>query len=326
MKLKSLSVFFLFFSACTTSSAPKEESPTVPDTQTPIAAVKLSPLPEKAAEKSTIKARGLRVVSWNLKQFRHKGQDVGAVIEVLASLAPDLIGVEEVLKGEGGEAGILEIVAGLSTRLKAKYCFAFSEVPTDAREKYAFLWRVESIAYIGEFGSKKKNLDCSSPSNMGVLPLATKFAAEIVREPGYGVFRALASGREFWASAVHLVPPEKDPAKEVPALFQSYAALGSKFAAAPAFVMGDFNLPNDNATFSAARSEKFHPIPARPVQTTLKSKSRVLANSYDSFFVRNAECKFIGATNTFDFFPKKSVSEVFYGLSDHLPISMDCDT
>ena len=287
--------------------------------------MKLAPPPSAGVAETGAKSRGLRVVSWNLKQFRHKGQDVGAVVEVLASLAPDLIGIEEVLKGEGGDAGVLEIVASLSARLKAKYCYAFSGVPTGAREKFAFVWRVGSVAYIGEFGSKKKNLNCSTPSDVGSLPLAAKFSEKIVREPGYGVFRSLASGREFWASGVHLVPPEKDPAKEVPVLFQSYAALGPKFVAAPAFVMGDFNLPNDHAAFSAARSDKFYPIPSSPVKTTLKSKSRLLANSYDTFFVRNAECKFVGATNTFDFFPKKSVSEVFNTISDHVPIATDSD-
>ena len=52
------------------------------------AAVQLAPTPLEAV-KSGAKARGLRVVSWNLKQFRHKGQDVVAVVEVLPTGRPE---------------------------------------------------------------------------------------------------------------------------------------------------------------------------------------------------------------------------------------------
>lgn len=257
----------------------------------------------------SVPARGqLTVVSWNTKHLGRKNFDSTAVAGLFEHA--DILTFQEVNTSKSGQGALKEIATQLSLRSGEKICWALSEIPTEANERYGYLWKNSKISYIKTNGQVLE--DC--PSSALTIRLGVKNAQKIVREPSYGVFRLKANGARFVLASIHLVPASKGPEKEVPALFETL-----RNESLPVIVAGDFNLNATHSVYFVARQDGYQPALVG-VKTSLKKSERSLSRPYDNFWYRGLGLSQVQVLNLYELFPNMNKDDIYNNLSDHCPI------
>lgn len=265
-----------------------------------------APEPVPAPEANPDDANKFTVISWNVKKMGHKNLDVERIAMLLSDA--DLITFQEVNKGGPGQDAVRKIMALLSTR--EKMCWALSDPPSGALERYAYIWKNKKIAYVKTDGSILE--DCTSSAVE--VALDVKAADKIIREPALGTFYDKTAKRKFTFASIHLVPTQKRPQDEVPPLFESFDGY-----AGPLIIAGDFNLRPWHESFMIARQMKF--LPALKLDlTSLKSAKRELNAPYDNFWYRELKLESKVVINLYDAFPNVPEEDIFNKISDHCPI------
>ncbi len=256
----------------------------------------------------------LTIISWNMKHLGRANQNTEAAASLLSG--GDLITLQEVNSTESGHTALMR----LATQLRKvspgeRICVGLSEIPTEGKERYGYLWKDSRVSYVKANG---EILD-SCPSSAVTIRLGVKNADRIVREPAYGTFLARAVKKRFVLASVHLLPSGKKPQREVPPLFDTF-----KEVSEPVIVAGDYNLDSGHSAFDSARGLQFSAA-FIGTKTSLKSKKRELSKPYDNFWFKNVNLKASRVINLYDALPKMAQKEIFNSLSDHCPIVGEFD-
>ena len=257
----------------------------------------------------------MTVTSWNVEHLGRKSFDLRE--NPLLDNA-DVITFQEVNLSKSGRDALRLIKVGIEQRTQHKMCYAFSKVPSDAKEVYGFIWRNDRIAYIKADGTVK--MDCDK--NAIVIRLGEKNKDRIVREPAILtlVFKPIA--RPFALASIHLVPENKNPAAEVEPLFDTFADVKI-----PIIVAGDYNLGPEPSVrfgdpFAYARGLHFASVfVSNGVKTSIKSSERAYNKPFDNFWHRGFDVTGLGIVDILEIFGDLDVATIRRTISDHAPIS-----
>ena len=253
-----------------------------------------------------------RLTTYNTK---HLGRDSGDPQKIAAMIAgSDFVALQEVNTGDTGAKALAKVAAELGLLEKTKFCFALSEIPTDAKERYGAIWREDKISYVTQDG--KEIGEC--PKFAITLRLGAKHADKIIREPAVGTFKEKASGAKFVFATIHLIPTAKHPETEVEPLFDTMDSLPGKYAK---IIVGDFNLASSSPSFSNATRRGFLPALSCEVKTSLKLKTKEYSQAYDNIFYRGCTISNASVGNPYVKFPTLTPSQVYRQISDHAPVS-----
>ncbi len=251
------------------------------------------------------------VVSWNAKHLGRKNQDLASAAQLL--IEGDIIAVQEVNSSESGKNALSSLTITLQKLTNSHYCFAYSEIPTDAKERYALIWKQDLINYV----TTKGEVLATCPKVAITLRLGSAGAEKIVREPAVGVFLETSTNKKFHLATIHLVPTAKKPENEVPHLFSTVDGLPGKY---PRLIVGDFNLGSDHVAFTAAKSSSYVPAFSGAVKTSLKQKKREYSQPYDNMWGKDLTFQKAKVWDVFKQFSQFSAQTVYRDISDHAPI------
>lgn len=251
----------------------------------------------------------INVVSWNAKHLGRARQNLNLVAKLLGT--PDLIAIQEVNLSKTGAKALADLKSLLG--VSSEYCSALSEIPSDARERYAVLWKESTIAYVSANGTTLH----SCPEQPITLRLGNRHAEKIVREPAVGVFIVKATRIKFHLATIHLVPSRKRPEQEVQPLFETVDTLEGNF---PKIVLGDFNLASDDAAFFGARALGYSPAFDGDVKTSLRKNGAQRSRPYDNIWVKLATIIRSTVIDPVSKLPEVNPARFYDDISDHLPI------
>jgi endonuclease/exonuclease/phosphatase family metal-dependent hydrolase len=253
-----------------------------------------------------------RLTTFNTK---HLGRDSGDPQKIAAMIAgSDFVALQEVNTGDAGAKALAKVSEELGLLEKTKFCFALSEIPTDAKERYGAIWREDKISYVTQDG--KEIGEC--PKFAITLRLGAKHADKIIREPAVGTFKEKAGGAKFVFATIHLIPTAKHPETEVEPLFDTMDSLPGKYAK---LIVGDFNLASNSPSFANATRRGFKPALSGEVKTSLKLKLKEYSQAYDNIFYRGCTVTNASVGNPYLKFPALTPSQVYRQVSDHAPVS-----
>lgn len=260
-----------------------------------------NPLPPTGGNKT------LTVASWNVKRLGRNSFDF-TTAKLLD--AADVITFQEVNIRDSGQKALLELANGMSARTGEKICMGLSEIPTEAQERYAYLWKDKRVAYVRADGQILE----TCPASAVTLRLGVRHADQIAREPAFGTFYFRSVGRPFVLASIHLRPSGKKPQLEVPPLFSTFEAIEI-----PLIVAGDYNLDSTHSAFQTALAMGFRPA-MKGVKTSLKMKKRELNKPYDNFWYRQIVMTRSSVLNLYRIFPQMEARTIYNDISDHSPI------
>lgn len=265
----------------------------------------------------------LHVISWNIRDFGgRKSLNLDAVAGILQD--GDIATIQEVVAGPAGRARLVELDRKLEELTGAQFCTGLSKLPSDSDERFGFVWRHSRIYLARTASGKRPKLMRACPGAPVSIELAAEYATKIIREPALALFYSRSHGKLFALASLHLVPTAKKPRREIEPTFKAvdaYEKLANPGMRLPMIVAGDFNLgPNDTAFKRFARGLGFAPV-LQGQATSLKMKKRLLNKPYDNFWTRNIHVAKAKVHDLYKLFPKLAIKEIYYGISDHAPIS-----
>lgn len=257
----------------------------------------------------SLQGNALDVISWNTKHLGRDGFRTDLAIPLIEDA--DIITLQEVGISESSMNSLKTLADNLNKKTGAKMCIGLSEIPTGSKERYAYLWRNDSVAYIKVDGVSI--MDC--PDTAITIRLGVKHAKEIVREPAFGTFLDKRVNERFVLASIHLVPSGKSPQKEIPPLIDTFKDVNE-----PTIIAGDFNLDSSHPSFQSVFDLAFKAV-FLGIPTSLKMKKRLLNKPYDNFIYRKLFLTKAHVINLYDLLPKIDQQIIYKDLSDHSPIA-----
>ncbi len=260
----------------------------------------------------------LTILSWNTK---HLGRDKYLADEATLLLRDaDIVTFQEVATSDKGLAALKRVAELIGKKTGDFWCMGLSEIPTDSKERYAYLWRNQRISYVKTDGTVIQDCKAHSDGSAFTIRLGVKHASSIVREPAVGTFTEKTSGKKFTLASIHLVPTKKEPWKEVGPLFDTFSGVEGVVV-----VAGDFNLESSHPSFESAYKMGFKAALGGEEKTSLKLKARSLNRAYDNLFYKGAAMKRSGTINMLEIFSKIDIKKIYQELSDHCPVFLQLD-
>lgn len=209
-------------------------------------------------------ASDIVVASWNIKRLGHGNQQSYPALAAVAGKA-DLLAVQEVMTEQGIKRleAALEQATGEPWGMMASHAIGSSRY----KEMYAFVWRESAVEYVD--------------GAVVYLDRGDRF----IREPFSARFASRRDGSQLALATVHILYGDgvSDRTPEIRALADHWQWLGEVYPGTPRMLVGDFNLPPENAAWAPLKQF------ARPLITrgasTLSSKNGRFANLYDNIWV-----------------------------------------
>ncbi|MGE0764459.1 MAG: endonuclease/exonuclease/phosphatase family protein [Bdellovibrionales bacterium] len=255
-------------------------------------------------------SKTMTVMSWNVK---HLGRELFNSAQASPLLADaDIVTFQEVNASETGLHALTNIARHLSDLTHERICIGLSQIPSDDRERYAYIWRNSRVAYVKTDGEIV--YDC--PNSAITIRLGVRNAAKIVREPALGTFYFKPAAKQFVLASIHLIPTAKKPKNEVEPLFDTFRSVQH-----PLIVAGDYNLGPSHRVFKGVMGLGFQGALAPGMKTSLRRKQRTLSKAYDNFWFRNIQLAGPPRVlNLYDIFTEKNRRDIYDNFSDHCPI------
>jgi deoxyribonuclease-1-like protein len=235
----------------------------------------------------------IKVTSWNIKHLG-KSKDAAEIVTIGNLLIDsDIIGIQEVVAGNGGPKAVERLHRYLTTKNKHwKYSLS-SKTSGSGTERYAYLWKTNKAT-----------------SQNGTLSPALEVGID--REPYIQTFNI--NGRELILVNFHAVPTDKHPSKEIEQLHTSPLIKSSSTG----LIMGDFNLSYKENAFNDLRALNYKShIRGKTSLKIKRSNGMHLSKEYDNIFTKGITVCDTGIT---DFSPTYPTLKEARNISDHLPI------
>jgi endonuclease/exonuclease/phosphatase family metal-dependent hydrolase len=243
-----------------------------------------------------------RVASWNIKRLSEGPTDLERVAKVIAHF--DLVAIQEVME----EHALMLLVAELQEVTGEEWGVMASHAigRGSYKEHYAFLWRKSLIDYVDGAVVYLDDRDVFARE-----PLSARFSS--------------ADGT-FILANIHVLygDSKSDREPEIRALRAYWDWLGTTFPDEQYFLVGDFNMPPDDASFSAL-GETALPL-IRSGATTLAHTDGQYANLYDNIWAPLGLKAGVSA-GIFDLisYLGDSNDAIRESVSDHAPVYMILD-
>ena len=224
---------------------------------------------------STIALADAVVGSWNILRLGH-GQQKSYPSLAKVGQHMDLIAVQEVMT----EEGLQRMEAALEKETGEQWSSLVSHAigSSSYKEMYAFIWRDSAIEYVD--------------GAVVYLDRGNNF----IREPYSARFASRKDGSQFAVATVHILYGKgiSDRTPEIRALADYWDWMGEVYEGTPRILVGDFNLPPENAAWASLKAK------AKPLitsgATTLSSINGRYANLYDNIWVeKNTQLRISGA-------------------------------
>lgn len=251
------------------------------------------------------------LVSWNAKHIGRAKQDLPRSAKLLKD--GDMIAIQEVNSTKSGAEALGQLADNLQKLTGNKYCIGVSEIPSDSRERYGFLWKEGIIGYVTTKGDVLKT--CSQFAV--TIKLGSTQADNMIREPAVAIFMEIKTSKKFLLGTVHLVPTAKKPEREVPFAFRALDDIQSKL---PRILVGDFNLSSDSYAFNEAKSNGYSPALPGNTKTSLSSTKRGFSKAYDNIFTKGIKSMEASVIDPFEGIPELNYKFIYNTISDHAPI------
>ena len=238
----------------------------------------------------------IRIVSWNIQNFGTQKEDQLNLMTCLLSDA-DIVVIQEVQIDFDGTKAIEMLEAELEKT--GKIWNSTTSLPTHGKgtERYSFLWKSATITLEGQAW------------------LETSMDSLLDREPYLARFRN--KGKSMLLANFHAVPKKKMPWLEIKELDK----LDKLYNNDNLIIIGDFNLSEDDSSFSKLKSLGFNSA-LHKVKTTIKMEPKgqeKFANAYDNFLYEKGRFDLLEA-GRLDFTVYFSTLQEARKVSDHLPI------
>jgi deoxyribonuclease-1-like protein len=242
----------------------------------------------------------IHFVMWNIQDLGKSKND--SVITYIAKQLrdADLVGVVEVVAGNGGAQAVARLADALN-RTGAAWDYTISD-PTSGKkgsERYAFLWKKSKIRKKGDAWLEKDHHE------------------EIVREPYTAEF--IHEQKPFLVSIFHAIPKSKQPETEI----KYIRFIAEKYRDRIWIIAGDFNCPQSHSVFGPIKKMGYEPV-LKNCKTTIRQNKKdtvCLASEYDNIFYQPLKVKVLnsGVTHFYKDFPELRFARK---ISDHLPVTM----
>ena len=204
-----------------------------------------------------------RIASWNIKRLRSDNKDFDAVVEVLSYF--DIVGIQEAMEEEAVNRLVTELedYTGGEWGVMASHAIGRGSY----KEHYVYVWRESRIEFVD--------------SALVYLDSRDVFA----REPLSARFRELESGNTFMLANIHVLygDSKSDRTPEIRALSDYWEWLGETFPEEQFFLMGDFNMQPDDASFLPLT--RYAQPAITEGATTLSTREGQYANLYDNIWI-----------------------------------------
>lgn len=175
-------------------------------------------------------ANGLAIASWNIERLGHGSSKNYEALGIIGTHF-DFIAVQEAMTAEGLEKlrASLEIASGEPWDMMYSHPIGRGSY----KEKYAFIWREESVAY-----------------ESGAVVYLDRYDL-YAREPYSARFIDLTTGEPFVAATVHIVFGRSvgDRTPEINELAEYWSWLHETYDDTPVLLLGDFNLSPTHAAW-----------------------------------------------------------------------------
>lgn len=202
-----------------------------------------------------------RVASWNIKRLGGGTRDYGKIAQVISHF--HLVAIQEVMD----EAALMELVRVLQGLTGEEWGVMASHAigRGSYKEHYAFVWRKSQVSFVD--------------SAIVYLDDRDVFA----REPLSARFQT-ADGNDFIVANIHVLygDSKADREPEIRALRAYWDWLGTTFPGEQFFLMGDFNMPPDDASWQEM-ADTAAPL-IQSGATTLSRTDGEYANLYDNIW------------------------------------------
>jgi deoxyribonuclease-1-like protein len=242
---------------------------------------------------------GIKVVSWNLRDFGKSKSDDEINYIANTIRAFDVIAIQEVVAGYGGAQAVARLADALN-RKGANWEYAISNPTISSSyktERYAFIWQAHKVSIVGEAW------------------LENRYAMEMDREPFLATFKVLDD--YFTLVNFHAITQSKQPEREIKYLKyfkDEYPKLNLIFC-------GDFNCPQSHSVFIPLKKMGYQPI-FTGQKTSLKrkcSESNCLSSEFDNIFYDAHVLQMAKSSVIHFYLDFIDLTQALF-ISDHLPI------
>ncbi|WP_309640749.1 endonuclease/exonuclease/phosphatase family protein [Flavobacterium sp.] len=245
-----------------------------------------------------------KVLSWNIENFgKSKSEaDISFIANTIKNY--DIVAIQEVVASYEGAQAVAKLAEDLNNNGN-QWDYVVSD-PTSSSayktERYAFIWKKNSIKRIGNAWLEKK------------------YNLEIDREPFLCTFQS--SETTFTLVTFHAITKSKQPETEIKYfkyLPEEYSNLNLIFA-------GDFNCPQSHSVFNPLKKMGYEPILVNQ-KTSLKKACKgdtCLASEFDNMFYNANKIK-ANKAGVISFYENFESLEGARMISDHIPIWVEFD-
>lgn len=254
-------------------------------------------------------SQAFTLINWNSKHLGRKSADLKKMARLLRKA--DIIALQEVNNPKTGLPALEELAGLLTNSRTGPICYILSDLPSGEDSiRYAFLWKLNKIRHF--VGTNQYANGCPEDKIVPITDSLTR--DQIRREPAWASFYSLQDRSAFILVNIHLLPPDRQPWKEVPHLFKSFEKTD-----APVLIAGDFNLGEHHKAFETALTRGYEPA-LIGVKTTLKAVSREYSSPLDNIWFRGLHLIRAQRIDVFDTFPRLSPKKIRSAISDHAPV------
>jgi deoxyribonuclease-1-like protein len=250
---------------------------------------------------STAKAQ-TKILSWNLENFG-KSKTERTISYIANTLKDyDIVAIQEVVAGNGGAQAVARLADELN-RKGTKWDYTISEPTTSSAyktERYAFLWKTNSVTKIGKAWLEKK------------------YGLEIEREPYFCTFKY--KEKQFTLVSFHAITKSKKPETEI----KYFQYLPKEYPNLNLIFMGDFNCPQSHMVFNLFKKIGYQSV-FENQKTSLKKECKnnvCLASEFDNIWYNRAKIERSKSAPILFYKTFKTLKEARI-ISDHIPIWME---
>ncbi len=239
------------------------------------------------------------LLSWNLADFGSSKSDSTLLFIVKQIKNYDIVALQEIVANDSGAQTVAKLADELN-RKGTKWAYAVSE-PTSSSayktERYAFLWKTNTVQLIGKPWLEKK------------------YNLEIDREPFYATFQY--QNKPFTVVNFHAITKKRQPETEI----KYFKFLPEQYPNLTLLFVGDFNCPETHTVFNPLKKMGYTSA-FENQKTTLRTsclEKDCLASPFDNMYYPKQKITIL-QKGIIPFYEQFQNLKEARKISDHIPI------